>query len=259
MRIAVLGATGVVGRHVAAVARERGHDVVACSRAAGVDLATSEGLASALEGCAAAIDVTNVTTMRRARAFQYFESAARNLQSAAATSDVPHLLVLSIVGVSVLRRVGYYDAKLAQERLLLNGAVPATVLRATQFHEFPGTLLARMAVGPVALIPRMRVQTIAARSVAERLVDLAGEGPHRGRRPDLGGPGPTASMAGLARAVLAATRDRRRVVEVPFPGAGRAVAAGALLPAEDADLVGPTFVEWLEGPDGPGQRAQAGG
>jgi uncharacterized protein YbjT (DUF2867 family) len=251
MRIAVLGGTGVVGRHVVAVATQRGHDVVACSRASGVDLASGEGLAGALEGCAVAIDVTNVTTMRRAPAFAYFESAARNLQSAARASEVPHLVALSIVGVSVLRRIGYYDAKLAQERLLLNGNVAATVLRATQFHEFPGMLLARMAMGPVAVIPKMRVQTVAARAVAERLVDLADDGPHRGRRPDVAGPGPAASMPGLARAILAATGERRRVLEVPFPGAGRAVAAGALLPADDAELVGPTFAEWLEGPDGP--------
>lgn len=251
MRIAVLGGTGVVGRHVVDVATHRGHEVRSCSRAAGVDLATGEGLADALEGCAAAIDVTNITTMRRTPAFAFFEGAARNLQSGAQAAGVPHLVALSIVGVSALRRIGYYDAKLAQERLLLNGTVPATVLRATQFHEFPAMLLARMALGPVAVIPTMRVQTVAARAVAERLVDVADGGPHRGRLPDVAGPGPVASMPGLARAVLAATGVRRRVVAVPFPGAGRAVAAGALLPADDAELLGPSFAEWLEGPFGP--------
>ena len=37
MRIAVAGATGTVGRHVVAVATERGHEVVPLARAAGVD------------------------------------------------------------------------------------------------------------------------------------------------------------------------------------------------------------------------------
>ena len=51
--------------------------------------------------------------------------------------------MLSIVGIDRLRSLGYYDAKCTQERHHLDGPVGATVVRATQFHEFPGQLLAR--------------------------------------------------------------------------------------------------------------------
>ena len=44
MRIAVAGGTGTVGRHVVAIARERGHHAVSLSRAEGVDLITGRGL-----------------------------------------------------------------------------------------------------------------------------------------------------------------------------------------------------------------------
>jgi nucleoside-diphosphate-sugar epimerase len=44
--IAVVGATGKVGRHVADVLTERGCGVVAMSRASGVDVATGDGLAA---------------------------------------------------------------------------------------------------------------------------------------------------------------------------------------------------------------------
>ena len=47
-KIAVAGATGRVGRHVVEVLKERGLDVVAMSRATGVDVITAEGLADAL-------------------------------------------------------------------------------------------------------------------------------------------------------------------------------------------------------------------
>jgi nucleoside-diphosphate-sugar epimerase len=50
MKIAVAGATGRVGRHVVDVVKARGHDVVAISRATGVDVITGNGLADALAG-----------------------------------------------------------------------------------------------------------------------------------------------------------------------------------------------------------------
>ena len=50
MKIAVAGATGRLGLHVAEVLTERGHQVVAVSRATGVDVITGSGLAAALDG-----------------------------------------------------------------------------------------------------------------------------------------------------------------------------------------------------------------
>ncbi|HUD69315.1 MAG TPA: NAD(P)H-binding protein [Acidimicrobiales bacterium] len=252
MRVAVLGGTGVLGRHVVQEARARGFDVVSLSRGSGVDLVTGDGLAPALHGADAAIDVTNVMTVRGGPAVRFFESTARNLQSAATREGVAHLVVVSIVGVDRMGRFGYYGAKVTQERLHLDGPVDATILRATQFHEFPGQILSRSTFGPVAVVPALWVQTVAARSVAAALIDAAASGPFRGRLPDVAGPAPAKDLPALARAVLERTGRRSSVLPVPVPGAmGRAVRAGALLPAADGLLVGPTFEEWLAGPDGP--------
>src|SRR6266404_4321822 len=49
-------ATGRVGRHVVAVATERGYDVVPMSRSQGVDVITGTGLAAALAGVDCVID-----------------------------------------------------------------------------------------------------------------------------------------------------------------------------------------------------------
>ena len=255
MRIAVFGATGMVGRHVVEVLAERGHEPVAASRSSGVDLVEGVGLDGALEGAAAAVDVTSVATIRRAPSRTFFEATARNLQAAAVRHGVAHLVVLSIVGIERLRALGYYDAKCTQERHHLDGVVDATVLRATQFHEFPGQVLARSTVGPVALVPDLRVQTVAARSVASLLADAATGPPHRGRVPDVAGPGPPASLPALAAATIARTGARTKVLAIPLLGPPRRASRdGSLLPAPDATLVGPTFESWLDGPDGPRPR-----
>ena len=241
----------MLGRHVVQGARSRGLDVVSLSRRSGVDLVTGAGLAPALQGADAAIDVTNVLTVRGGPAVRFFESTARNLQAAATREGVAHLVVVSIVGVDRMGGFGYYGAKVTQERLHLDGPVDTTVLRATQFHEFPGQVLSRSTFGPVAVVPALRVQTVAARSVASVLIDAAASGPFRGRLPDVAGPAP-ADLPALAKAVLERAGRRSSVLAVPVPGAvGRAVRTGALLPAADGLLVGPTFEEWLAGPDGP--------
>jgi len=174
MKLAVAGGTGVVGRHVVRAARDRGHDVVVVSRSEGIDLRSGAGLAHALDGVDVVIDVANATTMRRAEGAALFTEMTRHLHLAGAERGVSGLVTLSIVG---LERVplGYYQAKLAQEVAAKAGPLPATIVRATQFHEFPAQVLARARTGPVAFVPHMRIQPVAARALAEVLVDVVRE------------------------------------------------------------------------------------
>ena len=65
MRIAVAGGTGTVGHHVVAHAQQAGHQAVALSRSRGVDLRSGEGLAGALNGADAVIDVTHPDTIEQ--------------------------------------------------------------------------------------------------------------------------------------------------------------------------------------------------
>lgn len=73
-------------------------------------------------------------------------------------------MLLSIVGVD-RNPHGYYAGKLAQERALGGSGAPATIVRATQFHEFAGQIAERARIGPLPLAPRARVQPIAAAEV----------------------------------------------------------------------------------------------
>jgi uncharacterized protein YbjT (DUF2867 family) len=243
MRIAVAGGTGAVGRHLVALAAQAGHDVAVLARSSGVDLSTGEGLAGAVQGADVLVDVFGPATAGR-RAVGAFEQATVRLLSAGQQAGVTHHLVLSVVGCDRVPS-GYYRGKVRQEQLVLAGPVPATVLRATQFHEFPGQLLARVP-GPVVPLPVMRVQPVAAREVAEHLLGLA-TGPPRGRVPDLAGP-EQHLLADLARRVLRARGSRRRVLSVRPPGAvGRELAAGGVLPQGDGPRGSTTFAQWLAG------------
>src|SRR6476660_2469205 len=124
-RIAVVGATGRVGRHVVDVLTHRGHDVVPASRANGVDVITGAGLHEALAGAAVIVDVATGPSPEEQPATEFFTTAAHNLQAAGA----PLVVAVSILGVQHFGS-GYGAAKLAHERALLAGPSRVRILRA---------------------------------------------------------------------------------------------------------------------------------
>jgi uncharacterized protein YbjT (DUF2867 family) len=241
-KIAVAGGTGLVGRYVVAVLRARGHEPVVLARSTGVDLTTGAGLDRALDGCAAVVDVSNVTTTRRAVAEAFFDAATTHLVDAAARAGAGHLVALSIVGIDDVD-LGYYAGKRRQEQVVRAGAVPWTVLRATQFHEFAGQYAGGLR-GPVVVVPSMLSRPVAAQEVADRLVGLA-TGLPLGDTTPIAGPA-TLRLADMVRGWCRATGRRALVVPVRLPGAaGRAAAGGALVPAAPFDAGTRTFGEYL--------------
>jgi uncharacterized protein YbjT (DUF2867 family) len=239
MKVAVAGGTGLAGRHVIELLSAAGHEPVALARSTGVDLLTGAGLDAALAGAEVTIDVSNVTTLKRAESVGFFERAGRNLLDAAARAGVRHHLALSIVGIDRVRS-GYYQGKVRQEELIREGAVPWTVLRATQFHEFVEQLLGQVP-GPVAFVPRLTVQPIAVREVAEALVALAGGEPQQAA-PDLAGPRIEALPDLARRLIRTGTVRRRPLVPIWLPGA---MATGGLLPTGPGPRGTQTFEQWL--------------
>ncbi|WP_066371518.1 SDR family oxidoreductase [Herbidospora mongoliensis] len=240
MKIAVAGGTGVVGRHVVDTLRARGHEPVVLSRGRGVDLLSGSGLDAALTGAEIVVDVSNVTTTSRSVAVGFFDRAGRNLSEAARRAGVRHLVTLSIVGIDRVR-LGYYTGKLRQEEIVRAGAVPWTILRATQFHEFAGQFLSGVP-GPIALLPSGQGQPVAAREVADHLVGLALGGPGR-MAPELAGP-QLESLADMARRLMAAGGARKRpVLPVYFPGG---MSSGGPLPTGPGPRGTQTFADWLK-------------
>ena len=238
MRIAVAGGTGVVGRHVVRLLGEAGHEPVVLSRATGTDLVSGSGLAAALDGVSAVVDVSGPRTVRRSAAVSWFDRATGQLLEQGRRAGVRHHVVLSIVGIDRVRS-GYYAGKLRQEELALAGPLAVSVLRATQFHEFAGQVLDRTRIGPVAVVPRLRVQPVAAAEVAEALVALVA-GPPAGRVPDLGGPRQE-DLVDMARRLVQVRLGRTRVVPLPPLG----VPEGGLLPGPEAVRGHIDYSAWL--------------
>ncbi|OZF26605.1 3-beta hydroxysteroid dehydrogenase [Rhodococcus sp. 14-2496-1d] len=244
MKLAVAGGTGTVGVHVVEVARERGHEVVVLSRSAGVDLVSGSGLPDALSGVDAVIDVASTQTISAKESTAFFAAVTRNLLTAEGAAGIGHHVALSVVGIDKAP-YAYYAGKVKQERLVRAGAVPWTILRATQFHEFAAQIRSQTSFGPLTVVPRMVSQPIAAREVAERLIDLA-ERPPAGRVADLGGPREE-RMAKMVRRYARAIGARGPVLEVPLPGAyGRAMRDGTLVTTQDSDHGLQTFDQWSD-------------
>lgn len=252
MRIAVAGGTGVVGRHVVEKATQSGHDVIAVSRSTGVDLVTGVGLAEAIRGADAVIDVTSHQTLSSRASTTFFGSVTENLLAAERAAGDIHHVALSIVGAQ-RAPYGYYAGKALQERLVTDSHGPWSLLRATQFHEFAAQVLEQAKVLGRHVVPVMRSQPVAAREVADALVDIV-ENRRQGVQIDLAGP-QEERMAQLSRSYLRAEGSAARVWEVRLPGAlGRAMSGGGLLPGPEARLGNQTFGEWLAGQNLPGPR-----
>jgi uncharacterized protein YbjT (DUF2867 family) len=247
MQVAVIGGSGVAGSYTIEALGEAGHTVREVSRRTGVNVYTGQGLEDALADVDVVIDTLNTTSRRRAAATDFFSTTARRVGSAAEAQGVAHLVLLSILGIDRVRGYGYYEAKLAQEAETTAGAVPVTVLRSAQFHEFPGQLLARLRLGPFAVVPHMQSQPVAARTVGLHLAKLAEQRP--GGVVELAGP-EVHDFVDLARRLVRGRGQRLRVLAVSPPGhAARDMRAGALLATEKTGVDGPTYDDWLRSPD----------
>jgi uncharacterized protein YbjT (DUF2867 family) len=183
--VLVTGGSGTLGRHLVPILARRGHEVRVLSRRRGVgthvgDLATGAGVAEASAGAELVVHAASDSRMGRTDRQQ----TAHLLD---ALPSCRHLVYVSIVGVDAIP-FGYYRTKLACEELIGGSATPATVLRATQFHELLASALRGAARLPVAPLPLDALfQSVAAAEVAGRVADLLA-GPALGRAPDFGGP-----------------------------------------------------------------------
>jgi uncharacterized protein YbjT (DUF2867 family) len=235
--ILVTGATTGPGRPLVERLRAAGHEVRAMSRTPGegrvvADLATGEGLDAAVAGAEV---IVHLATNRRKDL-----PDTERLLAAARAAGVTHVVFLSIVGVDRIP-YAYYRDKVAIENAIAASGIPFTILRATQFHSFPGEILAMF--GGRLFLRGLKVQPIGVEDVATRLAELATGSP-AGRVADIGGPEILETRDILSR-LQSAGRAKSPVLSIGLPGATfRAFRAGhhlAGLPGYGSQ----TFDEWL--------------
>src|SRR5580693_8704869 len=243
MRIAVAGATGRIGRLTVAALDKAGQQPVPLSRATGVDAYTGSGLADALHDADALIDVTNNPSQDRAEIVDFFGTVTKNLLAAEEKAGVRHHVPLSIVGLDHDTRAPHYAGKREQERLVADGPVPWTIVRATQFHDFAGMVAGWTDKDGTASIAPLLVQPIAQADVGAILADVAVGAPLR-TRIDIAGP-ETQDLVDMARRTYAARGQHIRLVPTWRGTFGPDMAGEVLLPGEGARLGTVTFEDWL--------------
>ena len=243
MRVAVAGATGRIGRHTIAALKGAGHQAVPLSRADGVDAYTGSGLAEALAGADAVIDVINNPSQDKAEIVDFFGTTTKNLLAAGERAGVRHHVLLSIVGLDRNARAPHYAGKREQERLVAGGPVPWSIVRATQFLDFAAMVAGWTQKDGTATIAPLLVQPIAQADVGAILADVATGAPLRSRL-DIAGP-ETQDLVDMARRTFAARGQDIRLIPTWRGAFGPDMAGEVLLPGDDARLAPTTFDAWL--------------
>src|SRR6187549_3268729 len=84
MKIVVIGGSGLIGKKLIPLLRQRGHEAVSASPSSGVNTLTGEGLADALAGASVVVDVSNSPSFEDKAVLEFFEKSGRNLLAAEA-------------------------------------------------------------------------------------------------------------------------------------------------------------------------------
>lgn len=253
-RVLVTGATGHLGSLVTDCLSTRGFTVRRMSSQPSqlppesdrewvqADLTDGTGLAAAVDDVDTIVHAA--TDPRNSKPVDV--GGTRRLLAAAEDADVDYLVYVSIVGIDAWADGWnpYYRHKLAAEDVVDAHDLPTTIQRATQFHAFFDGGFQTLRWAPIWPLPtRWRLQPVAAREVADRLVELVDD-PPQDRAPDLGGP-ETLELAELAAQWQSVRGVRRPTFRLPVPGvvAGR-VRDGAM--TTDGRRGTETWREWLD-------------
>lgn len=244
MKIVVIGGTGLIGSKTVAILRQGGHEVVAASPKSGINAITGEGLKEALAGAQVVVDLANSPSFENKAVLEFFETSGRNLLAAEPAAGVGHHVALSIVGTDRTPDNGYFRAKVAQEKLIEASGIPYTIVRATQFLEFLGTIAASSADGNTVRLSPGLFQPIAADDVAAIVADVAQAAPQNGVV-DIAGP-EAAPFSEIIARYLKAVGDPREVVSDPEARYwGGRVEERSLVPLGEARLGRIDLDEWL--------------
>lgn len=245
MKIVVIGGTGLIGKKLVSQLTAKGHQAIAASPSTGVNTLTGAGLAEALAGADAVVDVSNSPSFEETAVLNFFETSTRNILAAEKAAGIAHFVALSVVGADRMASGGYMRAKIAQESLIEASGVPFTILRATQFFEFLSTIADTATQGDTVRLPSALMQPLAADDAAAALADVVLGKPANGIL-EVAGP-ERLPMADFARKVLAAKHDPRKVIGDPSATYfGYAIDDNSLNPGSSNPRIAPTHLEdWL--------------
>lgn len=244
MKIIVIGGTGLIGNQIVNQLQNSGHEVIAASPNNGVNTLTGEGLKEVLQGAQVAVDVSNSPSFEDAAVMNFFKTSNENLLSMAKAAGVQHHIALSVVGTQKLQASGYFRAKQVQEDLIKASGIPYTLVHATQFFEFAGSIVQMSMTDEKIILPAANIQPIASKDVAAFMAKIALEKPAN-QILEIGGP-EKFDMAIWIRQYLQATHKNYEVTsDVQAPYSGALLTADTLVP-EAAVFLGEThYTDWI--------------
>jgi uncharacterized protein YbjT (DUF2867 family) len=217
---------------------------VAASTASGVNIVTGEGLAEALAGAQVVVDVANSPSFEDKAVLEFFEKSGHQIAAAEAAAGVGHHIALSVVGTDRMLASGYFRAKTAQENLIKSSGIPYTIVRATQFFEFVGSIAQSATDGQTVRLPPALMQPVASDDVAAVLADIAVAKPVNSMI-ELAGPERIPLDEFVGR-YLRANRDARKVTrDAQARYFGTEVNDQSLTPGDNPHLGRTRFDDWL--------------
>lgn len=190
------------------------------------------------------VDVSNSPSLEDTAALKFFETSTRNILQAAQAAGVQHHVALSIVGADRIPELGYYRAKVVQEKLIKSATVPYTIVRATQFFEFAAKLIDDNTQGDTVRVSSILMQPVAADDVVSALARTALGGPSNGTI-EVAGP-QRFRLDELARQILQVKHQVRKIVADTHKIYFGAEINDESLTAGDNSQIGSTrFEDWL--------------
>jgi uncharacterized protein YbjT (DUF2867 family) len=210
VNIVIIGGTGFIGSKLTDQLRALDHEVIAASPANGVNTMTGEGVAEAIEGAYAVVDVSNSRSFKGQAAMDFFKTSGLNILAAETSAGTRHHLALSVVGTDRLQASNYFQAKLAQESLIRASGIPYTIVRCTQFFEFISAIAQSATIGEEVHLSSSGIQPIAADDVVDIMAGLI-TGRPLNTIVEIAGP-EVFRLDDLVRLFLKLNHDPRRVV-----------------------------------------------
>ncbi len=232
MRVAVIGGTGLVGRHLIDELAARGHTTIAIARRsvagwhqgfAAADATRPHALERLLADQDAVVFAAGSLRQTRGQAFHdIYVSAIRNLVQACRTHHIRRVILVSSLGARPTSRSSFHRAKFAGEDLASRSLLDVTVLRPSiifgvddDFVNPLARFLRRMPVAPLPGRGSARLAPIAAADVARAIAQALDRPDTVGAAYDLPGP-ESLSIAEIYDRVMQSLGTHRPKVSVPY-------------------------------------------
>ena len=239
LTVAVVGATGFVGRNVVRQLADGGHRVIAISREGtrrrewpasvetrAADVVSGTGLDDALAGADAVVHLVAIPRERRGVRFEDVNVLGTvNAVAAADRAGVRRFVHLSALGVTDDPKLGYLSSKWRGEAAVRSSALDWLVLRPSLlfgpgdgFFSLVRTTLRWWSPGIVAIPGKgdATFQPLAVDDLARGIARVVADPARSGEVIELGGP-EHITYRGIVDAVMRATGMRRLKLNLPIP------------------------------------------